>query len=228
MFRATAAALLLSVTISTASHAQEIGTLITRSAAQVDYADKNAARLLTNRWAKCVVQQSPARIEIYLSMPVGSKASRDMARRFLTGESNCISGSVESRELSVADQVTRGALFEALFVRNFGRDDATDLSQAAPLTYDWAPGAEITPDAQQATALARVGDCMVRKNTGGARQLMRTEPGSVGESQAISGMVPFLGGCLPKGKQYQFSKSLLRGTVAEPLFRLSMAAGKPN
>ena len=213
---------------STAGVAQETGTLITRKAAQVDYQDPNAARLLTNRWAKCVAQQSPGRVEAYLGLPVGSKASRDMARHFMTGESECISGSIESRQLSVADQITRGAMFEALYERRFRPNDTKDLTVAGPLTYDWAAGAEVGPEAQQATALARVGDCMVRKNADGARALMRSEPGSAAENQAIGALVTFLGGCLPNGKQYQFSKSLLRGVVAEPLYKLSMSVEKTH
>ena len=107
----------------------------------------------------------PGRVENYLALPVGSKASRDMARRFLTGESSCISGSVESRQLTVADQVTRGALFEALYERRDRSNDTIDVSAAPPISYDWAPGADVTPEAQQATALARVGDCMVAART---------------------------------------------------------------
>lgn len=226
MFRTTVSAAILLA--STAGVAQETGTLITRKAAQVDYQDPNAARLLTNRWAKCVAQQSPGRVETFLNLPTGSKASHDMARRFLFGESECISGSVESRQLSMAAQVTRGALFEALYERRFRPNDAADVSTAAPIAYDWGAGADVGPEAQQAMALARVGDCMVRKNAEGARQLMRSEPGTQGEAQAIGSLVPLLGGCLPSGRQYQFSKSLLRGVVAEPLYRLTMAIEKPN
>ena len=57
---------------------------------------------------------------------------------------------------------------------------------------------------------------------------MRSEPGTAVESQAIAGLAPFLGGCQPNGKQYQFGKSLLREIVAEPRIDCPSRSDQPN
>jgi hypothetical protein len=210
--------------IASVASAQETGTLIQHAPSSIDYHDPNAARLSLWQFGRCMVSKSQKRTLVYVGLPLGSEAERKMAGAFLSGENECLSGNVEDRRLSFPLQLMRGSIFDAQYIARFGRKPVPDLTKIAPIDYA-ANEAASTSDGAQAVALARFGDCVVRKAPAAAQSLLKSTPGSSVEDGAFRDIGPALGPCLTNGQQFRFSKSLLRGAIAEPLYRLSEAAG---
>lgn len=119
--------------------------------------------------------------------------------------------------------VIRGAIFEALLAKDFvatpkpdNFDEVKSVSYASPATQ--ASGKEAT------YALAMdIGECTVRKATAASYALLETEIGTKDEMAATNSLVPAIGSCTPSGVTMEFSLSVIRGMVAEPMYRLTKA-----
>ena len=74
---------------------------------------------------------------------------------------------------------------------------------------------------------SQFGECVVRSNPLGARELLRTEPETAAESAAFGSLSGALGDCLAAGEKLTFSKQVLRGTVAINYYRLAKALTSP-
>jgi hypothetical protein len=67
----------------------------------------------------------------------------------------------------------------------------------------------------------KLGACASRQKQITAWKLVMSEPGSVAEGEAVSELQSTLPGCLPKGQTFKVTIDMLRGGVAEALYRLS-------
>lgn len=80
-------------------------------------------------------------------------------------------------------------------------------------------------DAANATVwLSVYGECVVRKDAAGAWSWIVAKPGSPAEASAIAQLKPSLGECLTAGEALNFSKDILRGTIAVNYYRLAKAS----
>lgn len=70
-------------------------------------------------------------------------------------------------------------------------------------------------------------DCVVAAAPYEADFFYRTASGSGDEKQAIEGLMPSLGGCLPQGQQVQLSEALLRMWFGEALWHASQNSRPP-
>lgn len=126
-------------------------------------------------------------------------------------------------QLKIPHTNLRGAVFEALFLSVYG--DA-DLSFSADLQSNFE--AESTADAsayaRTVIALERFGECVARRHTSTVAVLLKSEPESEAEIAAIAMLKPKLGACVPKDETFSFSKTVIRGALAEGMYWLSKAA----
>jgi hypothetical protein len=118
----------------------------------------------------------------------------------------------------------RAALFTAFYQRDFGRSVPADLAAIPTLRiaaeFDGAPD-----DIPQAIIETRiVGDCAARADPADVHALLMTKVTSAGESALLDKVVPQLGACLPAGRKLAFSRHMLRGMLAEALYKLREAA----
>jgi hypothetical protein len=72
--------------------------------------------------------------------------------------------------------------------------------------------------------MEQFGECVSRARAEEVRQLLAAPPETPLESRAITLLSPSLSGCVPKGQDFRFSKTVLRGALAEGMYRLSKAA----
>ena len=80
---------------------------------------------------------------------------------------------------------------------------------------------------RQAQAFAyasRFGECVVRANPEGARDLLGTASDTPQETAAFAGLSNALSNCLESGQKIELSKVALRGTIAVNYYRLATAA----
>ena len=206
--------------------AQETGTLIQHRAAQMDEGRSTShARSTLRQYGACVLDRYKGRVARMMAIAVDSDEYHRLSRAIVEGDGDaCLSGG----ELSFGSAAFKAALFEAVYMRDFRfqEPDAIppDLSSGYAALYQQPYSAE----ARNALALEQFGECVVRADARTARAVVLSDPGTSVEQDAFARVAPALGGCMPKGEKMELSKAIVRGAVAEALYRLSVAmrAGK--
>jgi hypothetical protein len=196
----------------------ETGSLITRRAAQISGSTTTDARRTTREYGECVLRRFPKYGERIAIEPVHTEEYEKMLKRMVIDD--CLSVG----ELSFPLNIVRSAVIEALYFNKFGRSGPTDFSNVPAIDYLADYPAEVPGDARTVLALAKFGDCVGRKDSVNARGLIVSIPGSADETQRFRFLSPSFNGCVVQGEKLTFSKSVIRGAVAEGLYRLSRAA----
>lgn len=179
----------------------------------------DAIRFL-HRKASCIVYRTSEAASIF-AVPPGSQAERRLLRDLQAG---CIGGAyfVEADR-----QLQRGAIIELILRlgdndRSYGRR----IRWAAP--FPALGAAEVAAlDAQGRMALGTLdlAQCVYAAAPDKVRALLKTSPTYAPEQKAFSALSPFLGPCLQEGVQITFSLPLLRGALAEAMYRAVYASG---
>ena len=213
--------------------AQETGTLITRKAAQYKGRGKGDVRQVMLDFGACVTDRSRGRVAKMIALPVDSPEYRDMGNSiFDRSDDSCLSGGGYDGDgigqLSFSSGLLRGALFNAVYVRDFGRSGPTDFSAIADSGYVARYAVPFSSSAQSAIALEKYGECITRADPPNARALILSYAGSPDESSAFAALSSKFGACLSTGNKIAFSKATLRGVIAEGLYWLSAAKMPPR
>jgi hypothetical protein len=160
--------------------------------------------------------------ERFLRLIPGSQAFRDAGLRIATPE--CMPRSFVRTQLRFDTNVFRETLYSALYQRDFGRSPPPDVRQAPALTL----ASEFDGDAAGIPATVTfermVGDCVARADPTGVHHLLTTRISNDAEREALNQVVPQLAGCVRAGQRIAFSRSVLRGMLAEALYKLRQPA----
>lgn len=204
--------------------AQETGSLVNKyKPAQLKSAGgQAAARAALEDYAACQVGRQPTRLAKLLTIRVDTDEYLKLMNSFL-GIDACIS----SGTLVVTTNTHRGALFQALYNRQFKTTaplEFSDVQSGYREIYPEQPSAE----ALGSIALVSFGECVTKADPRTVRDLMLSSTGAASEDMAFIKLQPNLNACMPQGKQLAFSKSILKGILAEAIYRLSMAVISPK
>lgn len=208
--------------------AQETGTLITHKSAEIDGRGRDAARATMEAFAACTVSRYTGRAQALADVPVDSTRYERLFRNMFDSYGDeCLSG-MEGGRLSFSSGLFRGALFQALYEREFKENAPTDFSAVTDTGYLQLYSSPLSAEARTALALERFGECVSRADPLGVRKLLRQRPGSSDEDEAINALRPKFAACIPRDQTIRFSPSILKGAVAEGIYRLSKAARALN
>ena len=202
--------------------AQETGTLVTHRAAQIDGRGRDAARLTMERFMACAVSRQSGRARNLTRLPIDSPDYQRSFRSLYDTIGDVCLGS--NGELSFSEGLFRGGLFQALYAREFSDNGPTDFSAVTNSGYLQLYTSPLSDQARTALALEQFGECVSRADAAGVRNLLRQLPGSAGEREAINALRPRFAACIPQNETIQFSASVLKGALAEGIYRLSAAA----
>lgn len=205
-----------------------------------DYSVETVRRI-AYQYAKCVVwKQAQAASDALLS-DIGNDEITKRYSSLLDGD--CLARFTQDDvELSFPGDLYRYALADALVAREFANKPMPDLSNVPPLERRSLPKPPATPspDAKKSErvryekaeraydqvhssrVLRDYGECVVRTNPAGARDLLLTEPDSAGETADFGALRPALEHCLQQGT-VAFTRLILRGTIALNFYRLAHA-----
>ncbi|MFL6727217.1 MAG: hypothetical protein ACJ8FS_11990 [Sphingomicrobium sp.] len=195
----------------------ETGALPIRTApqARIEGEGLPAARTATHQFGICVVKKFRVRARQVVDIPVDDPAFRKELTSLAT--SDCLA----EGELVVPPLILRGAIFEALYKLDFGEDFAADITKAPPFDYAAAYKRPLSDSASGTIALAMVADCAARSDPAAARLMLKSGPNSTDEDVAMSVMASKLGACIPKGQSLRFSRTMIRASLGEAVYRLS-------
>ena len=201
--------------------AQETGTLLGHSSAQVDVRGKNSARQTMQQFGACLVERQRGRVERVAALPTDAPEYASLSNRlFQTLGDDCLSGG----DLGFSSVIFRGSLFEALYSVNFRATGPVDISGITTSNYAALYKAPLSPESVQVLALENFGECVARNDPANTRALVLAKPDTDGESNAFAALSLRFNGCIVKGEVIKFSKTILRSALAEGLYRLSMTA----
>jgi len=202
--------------------AQETGSLITHRSAEIDARGADAARRTMDAFMACLVSRYTGRAQALTQLPVDSEQYQRVSRNMFDSYSDeCLAG---SGRLSFSDNLFRGGLFQALYQREFEGRGPNDFSAVASTGYRQLYGETLSAEARSALALEQFGECVARADAAGAQNFLRQVSGSAGERAAIDGLRTIFAGCIPQDSTIRFSASVLKGAVAEGIYRLSVAS----
>jgi hypothetical protein len=203
--------------------AEPIKPMLYRTATPADRAD--AVRTM-QRFSACVVARlSPARLNAYLRLPPGSSASnRAMAK--ISTDMCAPNRPGGGYELRFQPNVMRAAVYDSLYRMRY-RTGPVDVSRVPKFDFASEFDASEEPVSGASFYFRSIGDCVARARPALAHDLLMTRQGSKEEGAAMKAIVPSVAPCVPQGSTLRFSAPVLRGDIAEALYKLSVAAGNP-
>lgn len=197
-------------------------------------------RVIAYDYAKCVVRRHADSASAALLSDVDNGTMMRSHADLIDGD--CLVQTMHSgAKMKFPGDLYRYALADALIARELSAAAIIDSSNIAPLQRRNSPDRPAPPpvnanksdrakyeramenfyEAQSFRALGEYGECVVRTNPAGARDLLLTRPESAGENSRFDALHPALAECLPPGKTLTFGKLVLRGTIAVNYYRLA-------
>ena len=181
-------------------------------------------------YADCVVSRKSFRkpVAAFLRAVPGSPAYYPMALK--AADMTCLSAAAERRhaaklEMRVQPDTFRGALYPALYRRDFGKlGPPARLADLEPLSLATEfDGASASLPAEYKPERA-FGDCVARKAPQEVHALLMSEPYSAGENAAVEKLKPLLGYCLLNGQTVKLGRVALKAFTGEAMYKLALAA----
>lgn len=184
------------------------------------------SRTTAAKFAHCTVVENRKAVRDYLARPVGGDGEASIPPYLMVG---CLMVSTGrfggEQKMRMPKLLLRGLLFNALIARDLKRPPTTGFESVAPLAYPVTEGDPATAVLRRDyRALMKIGECTARAAPDKAWALLVTPVATPEEEAAIVGLHTAWSACLPGRKDMTFSTEMLRASLAEPFYRLSMAS----
>jgi hypothetical protein len=176
------------------------------------------------RFSRCIVRTANQRALQHFLRAVPDGQAFQIAGRRLTREYCVPRVPGATSQLRFRPDLLRSALYSALYRRDFAASTPPDVAAIPPLLFSSefdAPAAEIPAVTR---VLRGLGDCAARADSRSAHILLVTEVGSSEERAAMNAVLPAVQHCLEEGNELRFGRGMLRGILAEALYKLRSAA----
>ena len=118
---------------------------------------------------------------------------------------------------SVTSLHLRGAIAQALFLRDFG-SFGVEPRRSTPLVNLSLPMQD-SPSGDRAIELYRWADCLVRNDGTHVERLLASQVGSRTETQLIASMRDYMAACAPAGAQLAVHPGELRSVLAQSAYQ---------
>jgi len=171
-------------------------------------------------YSRCLAKARRRQVEAFLGTVPFSATAATTAKAISTDE--CLM----EGELSFNSEALRGPLYQALYRIDFGTA-APDISTAPVIDYATASNAA-DPTQMALVNLRRFGDCISRNDPAAARRLTLSVVGSPDEGVAFQRLGPAMGRCVVHGDRISLKRPMLKGAIAETLYRLSVGSREAN
>ena len=187
-----------------AQHAPVTGSILADPAARIsdrNISEADRARQTMNDYATCLVKIRT--VAVRKALNAGSDAAVNGALAKLA-----IPDCLDSGMLRMPEQLLRGSIYRALYLREFAREPSVPagVTNAAAVDPDDNP-------------LRNFGHCVNHLDQVNTRMAVMARPATVAERQAFNALSPTLGQCVAPGNQIRFTRSVLQGALAEAAYR---------
>ncbi|HEX8640792.1 MAG TPA: hypothetical protein VF704_06515 [Allosphingosinicella sp.] len=187
------------------------------------------AELTLAEFSDCVLERGGrrARAERFLRQQPTGEPFENAAERLMPEECLQLRGG-SWMEMRIRSDALRASLFASLYRRDFSHaPPQPQVSETAPLRLSDEFEGDPALIPQTVRTVRAIGDCAARADPVGTHAFLLTTLGSSEERQALAPVTSALANCLPEGQQLRFSRAMLRGILAEALYKLRrVAAGQ--
>lgn len=166
------------------------------------------ARDMMNRYGICIAKAHRNNVKRVLALP--DREMNSALRKLATDD--CLIGG----RLQMSEPLFRGALYRALYIREFGSEPSKTL-----ITRDSA--LESARASEGATPMEKFSICVVGISPQHTREFVIGEAGSRAEKEAITALRPALADCLPPKEQVSFTPWGLQASLSEALYKWTVA-----
>jgi hypothetical protein len=175
---------------------------------------KQAERTMRD-FARCVVanKKREAKAVEFLKLPDGDP------HQFIQGNGIASSGCAPpGSQMRFQPDLFSRSIYAALYTKYYLKDPPADLSAIAPADYqlEYKSTTAVSP---QQLALRTFADCTVRGDVLAAHNFAISEIQSVAEKDTVPRVVAAMQQCLETGSTLKFSRTILKGLVAESLYK---------
>ena len=185
--------------------------------AEIRGESRDDVREAMRQFGLCVATREKARATAFINLRLDAQDYHSRIAKLAVPE--CLSGG----GLKFQSTSFRGNLFAAFYNLRFKEGPPGNLSDFAG-RYK-AQYVEALPDrARNVLALELFGECVTLKDPAMVHALLRSLPGSADETARFQSLSPHFSGCIPVGETLAFSKTILRGALAEGIYWMSAAA----
>ena len=203
-------ALFVPMLIASGSGAAQQDTILPDRAAspsEREVAPADQARQTMNDYAVCLVHTRLMAVQRALALSTDAAVGEGLAK---LADRECLAHG----ELRMPRALLRGAVYRALYLRDFGR------------TPPAAPALAAAPSGD--SAFERFGSCVNAADVGDTREFVMSVPATTREAAALKALAPALGQCIAPGNQIRFSRAVLQGVLAEAAYRQAKAPTAVN
>jgi hypothetical protein len=175
------------------------------------------------QFSRCIVESRSrrAQAERFVRLIPGQPAFQAAGLALVTDR--CVPRAIGQVRMRFRHNLFRSSLFAELYRRDFGRTAPPDVRALPPLLLSEEFDGDVSTIAGPLRFMRALGDCAARFDAPRVHALLSAEVGSRGEAGALSGAMPALANCLPEGRELRFSRGVLRGILAEALYKLRKA-----
>ncbi len=178
--------------------------------------DEDRARIALNAYAQCLVRYDRRQVEHALAASVASAPSQAAMRGV------AYDGCLFEGMLAIPVPVFRGALFGALYRRDYGPTSGGIGPRPLDFSQDGADVGEA--DGRRYVGLHRFADCVMRGAPSDVRTALFATPASTTEATTLSGLSPAMSNCVVAGLKLSFTRTMLIGLLAEVAYREARSA----
>jgi len=191
---------------------------------------KESTRMML-QFAECTARNRKMKPQVdrFLAMSPADPEFGVLGGKF--AKDRCVPPAMGTVEMRFDTLLFRYGLFEARYRLEFGKGPAPVIDGLPPLDveseftaagFDPRGGSTLPP---VVVFLRQLGDCTIRRNVGAAHAMIIAQPYSKEETAALEGVMPALGLCMPEGQTMKFSRPMLRGAIAEALYKAATYTG---
>ena len=155
-------------------------------------------------YGRCIAIERPVAVRALLATDFRDPLYRATMRRLLNRPAPCLGIAVPSGAYGSGTLLWGGALAEGLLRRDRLLDDLPARTAYNPTL----------PAIEARNAGELMAFCVVRKNAVAVAQLLKTDPATSAEYDAIVALGPVLSGCLPANSKSRFTREALRALLA--------------
>jgi hypothetical protein len=170
----------------------------------------------------CLMSESRNRMEDVLGTIPGS---RNVLAPWITAETHRCTPTDETIEATTF--YSRGAIAERLLLRDFsgvGASRRHPVRLFSPVSAYYLRNADHY--SRVTLSMLDMAGCVARAEPEKSFAFFHTQRGSAAERQAMAGLAPTIGTCLPQGESFELTAALFRAFLAEATYRV--AAGRPD
>ncbi len=181
------------------------------------------SRILSNKqavqeleiYARCVVSRRQRAARTLALAPYASPEQSQGLRVVARGDDDdCIQGGFDHVRITVRPDVLAGAVARELLNRDYPQLGAVIDRSKVEIEAERARAAQLS-------VAERFGRCVVWNDPAGVQALLRADPGSTAEREAIAGLQQDMGMCLEEGATLRLDRSFVRNVTAVAAYRLA-------